>query len=292
MTTYAIGDIQGCYGQFLKLLKKIDFNPGHDRLILVGDLVNRGPDSLSVVRYAMEHESSVDMVLGNHELHLLAILDEVKKPRPFDNFHDIINAPDRNSIREWLCKQPMAIHDTALNIVVTHAGVHPDWTLVQCMERAREVEQVLQSTSRREMFNNMFGNKPGRWSQSHEGWKRTRFIINALTRMRYLTKRGKLDLSEVHPPGMQKPGRIPWFEFPTRKSIEETVVFGHWSSLGVFQKPGILALDSGCCWGQRLSAARLDRQPFEIISVRCKKRKVRQQNTPDESNSVQSIPAE
>lgn len=279
MATYAIGDIQGCYKQFLKLLGKIDFNHQKDRLILVGDLVNRGPDSLSVLRYAMQHESSVEMVLGNHELHLLAVLDKVKAPRPLDNFQAVLGAPDCNAIREWLCSQPMAIHDPALNIIVTHAGVYPYWTVTECLEFAAEIEQILQNSKRLDMFRNMFGNKPRRWANSHRGWKRARFIINTLTRMRYITTRGQLDLDEVGPPGKQRAGRVPWFDIPARKQIDETVVFGHWSSLGVFQKLGVLALDSGCCWGGRLSAARLDCHPHEIISVRCKKKNVRRLTT-------------
>ena len=274
MATYAIGDIQGCYKQFLKLLDKIEFNPGKDRLILTGDLVNRGPESLPVVRFAMQHESSVDMVLGNHELHLLTVLEGTKPKRPADNFDDVISAPDYREIREWLCTRPMAIHDLALNILVTHAGVHPDWTLEQCLEYAREIEQILQSPRREKMFMKMFGNKPGRWSESHKRWKRARFIINALTRMRYFTASGKMDFLEVRPPGRHEPGLVPWYVFPNRKAIDATIVFGHWSSLGVFQAPGLLALDSGCCWGGRLSAARLDCSPFEIYSVRCKMKQV------------------
>ncbi len=274
MATYAIGDIQGCYRQFLKLLRKIDFDHQKDRLILVGDLVNRGPDSLAVVQYAMRHESSVEMVLGNHELHLLAVLDNIKAPRPLDNFHAIIDSPARNKIKDWLCSQPLAIHDPTLNIIVTHAGVYPFWSVAECLDYAAQIEAILQTTERKAMFMHMFGNKPRRWSESHHGWKRTRFIINTFTRMRYITARGKLDFDEVGPPGKQRPGRMPWFDFPDRKPIDETIVFGHWSSLGVLQQPGILALDSGCCWGRRLSAARLDCHPHKIISVRCKKRQV------------------
>ena len=286
MATYAIGDIQGCYQQFLKLLEKIKFDHNKDRLILVGDLVNRGPDSLSVVRYAMQHDESIDIVLGNHELHLLAVLDEVNPPRRLDRFDAIIEAPERSAIRDWLCNQPLAIHEPALNIVVTHAGIHPDWNLQTCLACAAQVQQVLKSPQRRLMFKKMFGNKPRRWSETLTGWKRTRFIINALTRMRYITARGKLDFNEVRPPGQHRPGRMPWFEYPQRQPIDATVVFGHWSSLGVVQKPGVLALDSGCCWGQRLSAARLDCSPHEIISVRCKKRDVRS-GPPDDETKMQ-----
>ncbi len=271
MATYAIGDIQGCYRQLLKLLKKLEFNPNKDRLILLGDLVNRGPQSLEVIRYAMQNEASIEIVLGNHELHLLAVLDGVKIPRPTDTFHDVVSAPDREAIRDWLIKRPMAIYEQTPSVVVTHAGIHPEWTLQKCLELAKEVEDVLQGPERTAMFENMFGNKPRRWRDSYSGGKRTRFIINALTRMRYLTTSGKMDFEEVRPPGEQLPKLIPWFEYPNRKSIDATVVFGHWSALGVFQKPGLLSLDSGCCWGRRLSAARIDTRPFEIISVRCKK---------------------
>jgi len=274
VATYAIGDIQGCYRQLLKLLKKLEFNPQRDRLILLGDLVNRGPQSLEVIRYAMQNEASIDIVLGNHELHLLGVLDGVKLPRPTDTFHDVVNAPDREAIRDWLITRPMAIYEQTRNVVVTHAGIHPEWTLQECLELAKEVEEVLQGPERTAMFENMFGNKPRRWCDSHSGWKRTRFIINALTRMRYLTTSGKMDFEEVRPPGEQLPNLIPWFEYPNRKPIDATIVFGHWSALGVFQEPGVLSLDSGCCWGRRLSAARIDTRSFEIISVRCKKIKL------------------
>ncbi len=271
MATYAIGDVQGCYQPFLKLLNKIKFNPSCDRLILVGDLVNRGPRSLDVVRYAMRYESSVDIVLGNHELHLLAILEGTKTARESDRFDDLIEAPDRQHICDWLCTRPLAIHDPTLNILATHAGVHPDWTLGDCLRHARLIEKMLRSSQRFELLSNMFGNQPRSWRESHTDWNRTRFIINALTRMRYITTSGKMDFAEVRSPTRQQSGLIPWFEYPTRRPIDATIVFGHWSSLGVHQQPGILALDSGCCWGRRLSAARLDCSPFEMFSVQCKK---------------------
>ena len=280
MSVYAIGDIQGCYKQFCKLIAKIEFNPDSDHLYLVGDLVNRGPDSLSMIKFVMRHRECVSLVLGNHELHLLAVLDGVKNLRPSDNFQAILTCSDSTQIKHWLCQQPLAIYDPKINCVITHAGIHPSWTLEQCLELASEVELTLKSASRTELLRNMFGNKPSKWSDSLPRWKRTRFIINALTRMRYLKANGKMDFEEVRQPGSQAEGRIPWFEFPGRKPIEATCVFGHWSALGVYQAPGILALDSGCCWGRKLSVAQLDCTPHEIVSVRCKKRKVRASDEP------------
>ncbi len=285
MATYAIGDIQGCYQQFLKLLNKIRFDPTSDRLLLTGDLVNRGPQSLAVLRYAIQYETSVDIVLGNHELHLLAVLDGTKPMRDVDTFHDIVRAPEREQIRQWLGSRPMAIHDPTLNILMTHAGVHPDWTLDDCLRHAQQIESILRSPERPAMLRHMFGNKPRRWSESYTGWRRTRFIINALTRMRYLTTTGKMDFTEVCAPGRQPTDLVPWFDLPTRRTINTTIVFGHWASLGVYHQPGLLALDSGCCWGRRLSAARLDCHPIEILSVRCKKSKDQPDHNPPPLNT-------
>ncbi len=270
MATYAIGDIQGCYNEFELLLQEIKYDPARDHLILLGDLVNRGPDSLSVIRFAMQHETSVEMVLGNHELHLLTILENVSKPRKQDSFTNIMQASDRGEICEWLCQQPFAIHKTELNVLAVHAGIHPYWSLDDCLKHANEVEILLRGPQRREFLTNLFGNKPKRWKNDHSQWDRARVIVNILTRMRYIRKNGKLNFSEFRTRGQQEKGLIPWFEFPQRKFIKPTIVFGHWSSLGVFLQPGIVALDSGCCWGNSLSAAQLDSTPFKISQIRCK----------------------
>lgn len=271
MATYAVGDIQGRHNDFLRLLDRIGFSPGNDSLILLGDLVNRGPDSLAVVRFAMTHPGSVRIILGNHDLYLIGVLDNTVQPRKRDTFSDIIEAADRDRILEWLCRQPLAVHDPDLNILAVHAGVHPHWTLDETMTYAKEVERVLASGQRQEFLRQMLGNKPRRWSESLTGWERTRFLVNVFTRMRYIKHNGKLDFKEMRTRGEQDRNLTPWFEFPGRVRIRPTIVFGHWSSLGVYQQPGILAMDSGCCWGRCLSAARLDGEAFAITQVSCKK---------------------
>ncbi len=269
MATYAVGDIQGRYQEFCLLLDKIKFSPESDRLILLGDLVNRGPDSLSVVHYAMAHESCVDIVLGNHDLYLLAVLEDVAEPRERDTFSDVLNASKRTEIKQWLCSQPLVIHDSELNFLAVHAGIYPLWSLDDALDYADEIHQLLMSSERQSLMKHMFGNKPRCWSESLDGWKRLRFMINVFTRMRYIKRSGKLDFLEMRTLGEQKKNLLPWFEFPERTEIEPTIVFGHWSSLGVYMQPGILAMDSGCCWGRCLSAVRLDREPFVVTQIKC-----------------------
>ena len=269
MTTYAIGDIQGRYQEFRLLLDKIKFSPESDRLLLLGDLVNRGPDSLSVVHYAMAHESSVDVVLGNHDLYLLAVLEDVAEPRERDTFSDVLNTSKRAEIKQWLCSQPLVIHDSELNFLAVHAGIHPLWSLNDALNYADEIHQMLISSERQSLMKHMFGNKPRRWSESLDGWKRLRFMINVFTRMRYIKRSGNLDFQEMRTLGEQKKNLLPWFDFPERNEIRPTIIFGHWSSLGVYMQPGILAMDSGCCWGRCLSAVRLDREPFAVTQIKC-----------------------
>ena len=270
MAVYAIGDIQGCYPEFLRLLDKVGFTPGSDRLILLGDLVNRGPDSLSVIRFVMKHDASIDLVLGNHDIHLLAAMEGSQPLRTRDSFEDVLNAPEREEINQWLAAKPLAIHDRTLDIVAVHAGIHPNWNLSDCLNHANEAREWLAGPKKQKFLKKLYGNKPRRWSEDLRGWERGRVIVNVLTRMRYLGKTARMDFREVGPPGTQKRKLTPWFEYPDRTPIEPTILFGHWSSLGVYQDSGFLALDSGCCWGGRLSAARLDLQPFEIIQVSCK----------------------
>ena len=268
MATYAVGDIQGCYKELCQLLEKIEFCPDRDRLILLGDLVNRGPDSLSVIRFAMNHRSCVDVVLGNHDLYLIAALEDPGLARSHDTFDDVLKAPDRKQIKKWLCRQPLIIYEPELNILAVHAGIFPLWSLDEALEYAREVEALLQGKCRREFLKNMFGNKPRKWSQSHSNWDRVRFFVNAFTRMRYINRKGKLDFVEMRTLGEQRKKLKPWFDYPGRVPVEPTIVFGHWSSLGVHIQPGILAMDSGCYWGRSLSAANLDSQPFKITQVK------------------------
>ena len=252
------------------MLDEIDFVPPRDRLVLLGDLVNRGRESLSVVRFAMKYQESVDVVLGNHDLFMLSVMEEVALIRPGDTFSDVLEAPDREEIHKWLCHRPLAIHDSKLNCLAVHAGIHPTWSLSDTLNYAAEIEAILQSKDRKELLRKMFGDKPRRWSNSLSVWKRRRFILNALTRMRFISIDGRLNFSEMGSRASNRKKFVRWFDFPNRIEIEPTIVFGHWSSLGVFQGPGILAMDSGCCWGRCLSAARLDSKEAEFTQVTCR----------------------
>ncbi len=267
MATYAIGDIQGCYREFRHLLDEIFFDPSKDRLILLGDLVNRGNGSLSVIRFAMKYEKSVDIVLGNHDLSMLSVIEGLRPMRARDTFNDVLQALERDEIGNWLSNQPLLIHDRELNVLAVHAGIHPQWSLMEALQYAGEIEDLLKSEKRKDLLANMYGNKPRRWSESRSGWKRARIILNTLTRMRFISIKGHLDFTELGNKASNKKKLFRWFEFPGRVPIEPTIVFGHWSTLGVFQSPGLLAMDSGCCWGRCLSAARLDTDKFEITQV-------------------------
>ena len=272
MGTYAIGDIQGCYSEFQRLLDKFRFDAARDQLILLGDLVNRGTESLDVIQFAMEHENSVRVILGNHDLHLLSILDQVRPLSRTDTFADVLAAADRDRIQQWLLKQPLLIYDSTLNYLAVHAGVHPQWDLAQSVNYAREVEALLQSKRRQQFFSTMFCNSPLRWSDSLSGWERVRFFVNVFTRMRFIHADGSLDFTQSGPHAPTNSQLKRWFEYPERKKIEPTIVFGHWSALGVYHKQRILAMDSGCCWGRKLSAARLDTNKIEITKVSCSSR--------------------
>ena len=270
MAVYAIGDIQGCYREFRKLLKKIDFQPRRDRLMLVGDLVNRGPDSIGVMRYVLDHQEQIEIVLGNHELHMLVAYEELGEPRLADTFTDVLNAPDCNDIMQWLRLQPLATYNSEMNILMVHAGVYPSWSLEDCLLRAAEASEKLTGKNYRKFLAKMYGNKPNSWSNELSGKKRWRFIVNSFTRMRYLYEDGKLDFSCVLQPGKQPVGLFPWFNFPGRISLATRVVFGHWSSLGLYQDNHVIALDTGCCWGRKLTAIRVDKPELEIIQTKCK----------------------
>ncbi len=270
MAVYAIGDVQGCYKQFRRLLDKIEFTPGQDQLMLVGDLVNRGKDSLKVLRFVLKHESSIRVVLGNHDLHLLAASESVPSRRRNDTFFDVLDVPDRSDILYWLRNQPIAVHDRKLDVVMVHAGIHPSWTLRESMDYAAEVETALKGSDYRSFLFKLYGNEPNRWKKNRRGVKRLRFFVNVFTRMRFMKHSGELDFNHVGPPGSQDEGMVPWFNYPSRVPISPTIVCGHWSALGIYNENGVLALDTGCCWGRSLCAARIDVPQFEFTTVRCR----------------------
>jgi bis(5'-nucleosyl)-tetraphosphatase (symmetrical) len=268
MALYAIGDIQGCGAAFDALLKKISFRPSRDRLWLVGDLVNRGQESLRVVRRVIALGRSVTCVLGNHDLHLLATVAGKRELGPADTFGEVLGAPDADDIIDWLRRRPLMHYDSAVRRVLVHAGIPPAWTVSQARAMARDVEQLLRGRHWRASLRTMYGNEPTAWSRKLDPMERRRFTINALTRMRYCDRRGRLDFSESGPPGSQPKGLVPWFDVADRRTSNTHIVFGHWSSLGLMRRRDVTALDSGCVWGGSLTALRLDK-PARPVRINC-----------------------
>ncbi len=260
MATWAIGDIQGCHAELLALLKRIEFDRASDRLWFTGDLVNRGPESLATLRFVRDLGEAAVTVLGNHDLHLLAVAYGHSDAKSRDTFHDILDAPDCRDLMNWLRQQPLAMHDETLGWLMTHAGIPPEWTGDDALRHAREVENILKGDDPDQLLTDMYGNQPDRWTDSLSGMPRWRYIINAFTRMRYCHADGRLDFHEKGPPGSQPDGLLPWFDVPGRCSAGEKIVFGHWSSLGQIGTgdPAVVALDTGCLWGGKLTALRLD----------------------------------
>lgn len=268
MAVYAVGDIQGCYDEFSALLDAIAFEPGTDTLWLVGDLVNRGPRSVETLRLVKELGDSVVCVLGNHDLHLLALVLDGDVPVAADNLSDVLRAKDCDELVDWLRRRPLAHFDAGLNTLMVHAGVLRSWTVADTLERAGEVADALAGEGAREFLHAMYGRQPDAWSDELTGHDRLRFITNCLTRIRYCTLEGRLDFKQKLPPGTQPEGLHPWFEIPDRLTAETRIVFGHWSTLGLIRSNKLLALDTGCVWGGELTAVRLDRdaQPVQVPS--------------------------
>ena len=259
MSTYAIGDVQGCYDELEKLLGVLNFDKKSDRLWFVGDLVNRGPKSLQVLRFAKGLAERAVVVLGNHDLHLVSEHEGFDTARKGDTFDDVLGAPDRKELVDWLRTRPMMHVEGGWAMV--HAGLLPQWSIQKALLLGKEVERALRGAGHREFLKHMYGAKPDQWSEALAGWDRLRLIVNAMTRMRFCTLEGKMDLNAK---GARAPeGYRPWFTF--RKPDKEALVFGHWSALGVKLTPKLAALDSGCVWGGKLTALRLeDRALFEV----------------------------
>ncbi len=253
MTLYAVGDIQGCAAEFEALLEAVAFQPEHDHLWLVGDIVNRGPDSAGVLRRVIALGDSASCVLGNHDLHLLATAADVRPPGLSDSFDDVLTAPDAPELVDWLRRRPMLHHDVEHGTVLVHAGIPPVWTLEQALHYGGEVATLLSGRNWRAALGSMYGNEPNAWSEDLPPQQRIRYTINALTRMRFCDRRGTLDLEHNGPPGSQPAGLIPWFDAP-RRARDVHIVFGHWSALGLKRRADITALDTGCVWGGTLTA--------------------------------------
>jgi len=267
MSTYAIGDIQGCFEPLQTLLKKIAFNPENDTLWFTGDLVNRGPSSLQTLRFVKQLGQSAITVLGNHDLHLLAIAEGFAKAKPDEHLQDILNAPDKHELLSWLRHQPLMHDDTSLGFSMIHAGLPPQWDYSQARLLADELQSVLRDPGYTHFLEHMYGNKPKQWSPSLKGIDRLRFITNCFTRLRYCTEDGELCLKAKGPPGTQPAECLPWFSVKNRASTDMNIIFGHWSALGLYQEEGIYSLDSGCLWGHKLTAMRLEDKHF--FSIDC-----------------------
>jgi bis(5'-nucleosyl)-tetraphosphatase (symmetrical) len=266
VAVFAIGDLQGCYDEFRRLLDRLDFDPGRDRLWLTGDIVNRGPGSLPALRLARSLDAALVTVLGNHDLHLLAVARGAPVRRG-DTLEPILAADDRDELLDWLAHRPLVHVDPVLEIALLHAGLPPQWDVLQALERAREVEAVLRADPER-FFAAMYGDGPERWSDDLSDQARWRYTVNCLTRLRFCSRDGRLLLNIKGPPASAPPDALPWFRVPGRRSAHQRIVCGHWSALGYHQEDQVSCLDSGCVWGGALTALRLD-APAAPVSLRC-----------------------
>jgi len=270
MAIYAIGDIQGCYDQLRRLLDTLSFDPARDEVWFVGDLVNRGPDSLKTLRFVKSLDDSAITVLGNHDLHLLALGAGNMRQEKKSNLDPVLRASDRDELLNWLRHRPLMHYDARKNFALIHAGLPPQWDLMDALECAHEVETVLQSPSYEDYLHAMYGDEPARWSRSLTGMDRLRFITNCFTRLRYCQTDGTLALREKGRPGAQRSANLPWFAVPGRATSDIRIIFGHWSTLGYATKHNTWSLDSGCVWNGKLTAIQVQKKkPIEPISISC-----------------------
>lgn len=269
MAIYAIGDVQGCYEELQALLKQINFNANKDTLWFAGDIINRGPHSLQTLRFIQALGANAITVLGNHDLHTLAVANGRGKQGKKDTIKDILEAPDRDKLLDWLLHRPLMHYDHKLNVCLVHAGIHPQWTVEQALDHASEVEAILQGEKSHEFFHHMYGDKPPKWSDKLDGWDRLRFITNVFTRMRYCDEKGRLALRDKGAPGNQPNGIIPWFKVKKRKTLNTRIIFGHWSTLPNPKIENLFPLDTGCLWGGKLTAIKVDESMTEISQIPC-----------------------
>jgi len=270
MALYMIGDVQGCDEPLGRLLEELDFSPSRDTLYLLGDLVNRGPASLQVLRRLMALQGSAHCLLGNHDLHLLAAAHGVRKLHSSDTVQDILGAPDRDALLDWVRHRPVALVEQGWLMV--HAGVLPQWDLADTLARAHELQTALRSPDWTGFLRQMYGNEPAFWSDALQGADRLRVVVNAFTRLRFCTAQGVMDFESKEGADGAPAGFMPWFDVPGRRTAGVPVAFGHWSTLGDARRDGVLPLDTGCVWGGCLTAARILDEPgrVERISVHCK----------------------
>jgi bis(5'-nucleosyl)-tetraphosphatase (symmetrical) len=272
MSTYLIGDLQGCDAPFARLLEHLAFDPARDRLIVLGDAVNRGPASLGVLRRLIALGDAAQCLLGNHDLHLLAVAHGVRRAHRSDTLQDILDAPDRDALLDWVRQRPLALHEQGWLLV--HAGVLPQWTLTQTLALAAEVEQQLRGADPVAFLRDLFGNQPDRWDDGLQGPERWRITVNALTRLRFIDADGRIDFHVKQDATRAPAGMLPWFAVPGRRTANQPIAFGHWSTLGLHWEQDALCLDSGCLWGGSLSAARLPSSGqgwLRIDSLPCKR---------------------
>jgi bis(5'-nucleosyl)-tetraphosphatase (symmetrical) len=271
MATYAIGDIQGCFDSFRRLLEHCAFDPARDKFWLVGDLVNRGPRSLETLRFVRNLGSAAITVLGNHDLSLLMAAEGFGKRGKGDTFDEILESTDRDELLDWLRHQPLCHVEGGYCLV--HAGLLPQWTVAEARALAAEAEAALTRPDWREFMANMWGSEPASWRDDLEGWPRLRVIINAMTRMRFCSPEGVMDFRAKGEVSKAPKGFMPWFQVPGRRSAGSVLVVGHWSALGLKVLPNLLAIDSGCLWGGSLTAIRLEDRA--IFQVECSKEEIR-----------------
>jgi bis(5'-nucleosyl)-tetraphosphatase (symmetrical) len=265
MSTYAIGDIQGCQARANDLIDKIRSRTSQARLLFAGDAVNRGPESLAMLRQIRALGDSAEMVLGNHDLHLLAVSIGIRKPGRSDTISEILAAPDCDELLDWLRHRPLALMEQGYLLV--HAGVLPQWTAQQALELAHEVETVLRGPNWGDFLRSMYGNEPARWDDKLTGMDRLRCIVNAMTRLRFCSADGTMDFHAKEGLEDAPPGFMPWFDVPERRSANTTIVCGHWSTLGLVLRPDLIALDTGCVWGGKLTAVCLEDRT--VLQVDC-----------------------
>ena len=271
MALYLIGDVQGCDAALGQLLDTVAFSPSRDRLIVLGDLVNRGPASLAALRRLVALGDAAQTLLGNHDLHLLGLACGVRRPHRLDTATDVLAAPEREALLRWLRQRPLAWREH--DVLMVHAGVLPSWTSAQTLALAAEVQAVLRSADWADFLQQMYGNEPDRWQGDLQGADRLRVIVNALTRLRFCTPDGRMEFATKEGgAAAAPPGYLPWFDVPGRRTAGEVLAFGHWSTLGwIENRPTLLSLDTGCVWGGCLTAVRLgpDARVAERIQVRC-----------------------
>jgi bis(5'-nucleosyl)-tetraphosphatase (symmetrical) len=264
---YLVGDLQGCCDALDRLLAELQFSPSRDRLWVLGDLVNRGPQSLQTLQRLHALGDAATCLLGNHDLHLLAVAEGVRPEHRSDTLRDILASPRRDAWIDWVRHRPLAAE--AHGWLLVHAGVVPQWDRVQALALAREVEALLRGPDLSAFLQVMYGNEPRRWHSDLQGADRWRFAINVFTRIRFCGDDGTLEFQTKDGAGAAPPGFRPWFAVPGRRTEGTPIAFGHWSTLGLIDRPDLLALDTGCVWGGRLTAVRVDGGRREVVQVRC-----------------------